>query len=58
MKENPLDSNIIAMTRFLSYIYIYKTQKNIFMGNGTVFSKTRMEMDVILPIIYPYFINT
>ena len=45
-RKKSLDSNIIAMEGILFTLYfLYKIQKNTFMENGVVFSKTEMEID-------------
>lgn len=51
-RKKSLDSNIIAMEGILFTLYfLYKMQKNTFMENGVVFSKTEMEIDKL------YFIS-
>ena len=51
-RKKSLDSNIIAMEGILFTLYfLYKIQKNTFMENGVVFSKTEMEIDKL------YFIS-
>ena len=44
--KKSLDSNVIAMEGILFTLYfLYKMQKNTFMENGVVFSKTETEID-------------
>lgn len=44
--EKPLESSVIAMGRFFNLIYfLYQMQKNTFMENGIILSKTQTEVD-------------